>query len=619
MDFKNYYYDVVFDTTSQIKQINAKRNDTGRGLRVQVVERGTIERLEHCYMLFVARKPDNTYVVLTGQPKGDYFEFKFTRQLFTASGLTVAELRLIGASGEDLGSKDFKIFVEHGVTEDILSSDDFSQLSNMIIQGANLPEIIRRAQAASTVLETTNSNITNAEAARVRAESSRVSAEQARAQAEVGRGNAERVRVQAENGRVAAEQARQSAEQSRQTAEQQRATEEAKRGRNEKLRISEENKRQLQESQRDSEERRRIRAEEERKQAETARLQTQANMSSFLTRLHEEERVRAQTEADRNTAAEAQAQKFNELTKRATSDHERAERDHTDITDKIEVIKSLEVGEFTDKVSTLEQSVRTNTEDLATVKEQQAAVSARLTEFTEAAGEVFSVKADKSELSKYTLKTDFDSHTRTATNTYATKQELNSHISSASNAYATKTELSNHSTTAANTYATKQELKQKADQRAVDTVTSRLSDFALKTEVVPLLQRKVDKEPGKGLSEPAVNNLTTSSPTAPLAAAQGAALKRLIDLVSVDVSTRLKFGSGVGINYRDTSLSNGLYIETQLNKATYPPPIARRGSWYWGILFYVGNIQLYFSTGSREIWLRFVEANGGGAWTRLDT
>lgn len=606
MDFKNYYYDVVFDTTSQIKQINAKRNDTGRGLRVQVVERGTIERLEHCYMLFVARKPDNTYVVLTGQPKGDYFEFKFTRQLFTASGLTVAELRLIGASGEDLGSKDFKIFVEHGVTEDILSSDDFSQLSNMIIQGANLPEIIRRAQAASTVLESTNSNITNAEAARVRAESSRVSAEQARAQAEVGRGNAERVRAQAENGRVAAEQARQSAEQSRQTAEQQRATAEAERDRKEKLRISEENKRQSQESRRDSEERKRISAEEERKQAETARLQTHSNMSSFLTRLHEEDRVRAQTEADRNMAEEARAQKFNELTKRATSDHERAERDHTDITDKIEVIKSLEVGTFTDKVSTLEQSVRTNTEDLATVKEQQAAVSAQLTEFTEAAGEVFSVKADKSELSKYTLKTDFDSHTRTATNTYATKQELNSHISSASNAYATKTELSNHSTTAANTYATKQELKQKADQRAVDTVTTKVDS-------------KVDKETGKGLSEPTVNNLTSVSTSAPLAAAQGAALKKLIDLVSVDVSKRLKLGTGAGINYGDTSLSNGIYIETRYTAAIDAPAITRRGAYDWGCLLYIQSLQIYLSFGSREIFFRIKTKGGGGAWARLDT
>lgn len=174
---------------------------------------------------------------------------------------------------------------------------------------------------AVNTINTTNTNITNAETARVSAENTRVSQENTRETQETGRVNAESSRVIAESERVTAENNRVSAESNRvtaetarvnaetirgtnetarQTAETNRATAESGRVTAESNRVTEETGRTTAETNRENKENDRVTAETGRNNAETSRVNAETARASA-------ESSRQTKETDRNTAETARA------------------------------------------------------------------------------------------------------------------------------------------------------------------------------------------------------------------------------------------------------------------------------------------------------------------------
>lgn len=146
-----------------------------------------------------------------------------------------------------------------------------------------------------------------AEAARASAEAARAAAETARASAETSRVNAEKSRVTEETGRVNAENLREGNEAARKAAESERASAETQREEAEADRVEAENARAAAESARVSAEEERAAAETARKSAETSRVNAEKSRVTAETDRVNAENLREGNEDARKAAETARA------------------------------------------------------------------------------------------------------------------------------------------------------------------------------------------------------------------------------------------------------------------------------------------------------------------------
>lgn len=138
----------------------------------------------------------------------------------------------LSASGSVItSSREFRILVEHVITNDITgaSDDDLSMFQQAVKDLTATNDAVTKAEAQRV----------SAEGARQEAEAGRTEAESRRAEAERARAEAERTRVEAEKTRASSERTRVGNEESRTEAEASRAEAEGDRAAAEEARVSE--------------------------------------------------------------------------------------------------------------------------------------------------------------------------------------------------------------------------------------------------------------------------------------------------------------------------------------------------------------------------------------------
>lgn len=195
-----------------------------------------------------------------------------TKQMSTAPGICYADVSLYNVTTEQvLGTMKFNMVIDTSVLtkEDILSSNEFDSLTNIIFYGEQkIQELIDFTNQAKQEYE----QYGTAETQRKQNEQERISNENLRKTSEQERVSAENIRISNEESRIEDEQLRQKDESLRKTAEQGRVSAESIRASNEESRIEDEQLRQKDESLRKTAETGRISAEQGRVAAEQSRV-----------------------------------------------------------------------------------------------------------------------------------------------------------------------------------------------------------------------------------------------------------------------------------------------------------------------------------------------------------
>ncbi len=127
MDFKGFYDKIIFDVDKPIlRKYTGKQGDTkSRGLYVTVTQRNVvIKDLTGLSMRLFYEKPDKTRGFIDGVVDGDKFRIDYTNQMFAVPGVVKAELRLMGANGEVITDKAFKISVDSSIADGSIISKD---------------------------------------------------------------------------------------------------------------------------------------------------------------------------------------------------------------------------------------------------------------------------------------------------------------------------------------------------------------------------------------------------------------------------------------------------------------------------------------------------------------
>ena len=127
MDFKGFYDEIIFDVDRSIlKSYTGKQGDTkSRGLYVTVTQKNAvIEDLTGLSMRLFYEKPDKTRGFIDGVVDGNKFRIDYTNQIYAVPGVVVAELRLMGADGEIITAKTFKILVDSSIADRSIVSKD---------------------------------------------------------------------------------------------------------------------------------------------------------------------------------------------------------------------------------------------------------------------------------------------------------------------------------------------------------------------------------------------------------------------------------------------------------------------------------------------------------------
>ena len=120
MDFREFYDKIIFDVDKPIlRKYTGKQGDTkSRGLYVTVTQRNVvIKDLTGLSMRLFYEKPDKTRGFIDGVVDGDKFRIDYTNQMFAVPGVVKAELRLMGANGEVITDKAFKISVDSSIAD----------------------------------------------------------------------------------------------------------------------------------------------------------------------------------------------------------------------------------------------------------------------------------------------------------------------------------------------------------------------------------------------------------------------------------------------------------------------------------------------------------------------
>lgn len=343
-------------------------DDNTRTLTIHCTSNGQEFKLEEgMQALIQVKKPDGHSVSKTCvvNVEDNTITADISRQMSTTAGVGYADVCLFDSTNtKTLGTMKFNVVIDTSAItkEDIISSDEFDTLTDLVIYGQQkIQELIdftnqakqehaqhvaaeeerkqneqvrqeketerqsaetardtaetKRVEAenlrktAETAREETEASRVEAESSRVQAESSRVTAENERSEAESSRVSAESARVEEEKRRVQAESSRASAESSRAQVESERVTAETQRKQNEEARQSAEtarsdaeNSRASAESGRVSAEKSRVTEEGKRVEAEAARASAEQNRQSKEQERQTAEKGRVEAEKGRETA-----------------------------------------------------------------------------------------------------------------------------------------------------------------------------------------------------------------------------------------------------------------------------------------------------------------------------
>ena len=199
-----------------------------RTIEFEIVQDGEqVEIPDTCKAIVAMTKPDGKPVFNNCEIVNGIIRVKFTEQMLVPSGIAQGEIRIYDSSftlheGENnesngtlLISSTFLARINKSAVDDLLiqSSHEYNALTNIILNNQNVikatEKAIEDATNATTAIQQVNSNMTNAENARVQAENARVESENARISAESERVNAESNRVLEENTRQSNEISRQ--------------------------------------------------------------------------------------------------------------------------------------------------------------------------------------------------------------------------------------------------------------------------------------------------------------------------------------------------------------------------------------------------------------------------
>lgn len=394
----------------------------------------------------------------------------------------------------------------------------------------------------------------SAEQGRVHTENTRVGSERTRVQNEQTRTQAESLRLRKEEERVQNESTRNSAESQRQQKESERVTREEQRTRvyneqsakfpewqqSETNRKSAETRRIKAEENRESNERGRVSAEQERVRAEETRRNAETTRVNGYTAFERQFNTFSTKETERQNNEQARVRAEEQRARQYASDHERATQNVAKTEAMLDNIKRLETGELIADVAEIQTTFASKTyvndliekliggadDSLDTLKEladvlttQGGSIQSILTQLA--------TKIPKEEATRL-----FSNLENKLTNLINTKGDTSDLVGQISTKVSTSTFDEFKRTTEAS-------LAGKASTSDLSRIQQEVGQGLQAT-----LNSKVDKVSGKGLStndyttaekqklaslSAPINNLTSTSTTAPLSAAQGKELKRLID------------------------------------------------------------------------------------------
>lgn len=148
MNYSNYRItlDVQSDGSGVI--LRAKQADTGRMLRISLIDGGVPYPLTRdCFAVFSAKKPDGHILFNECSIEGNEILYRIREQTLTAAGALACEIRVYGSNNMLLTSAKFSIVADALVLADgeiIESTDDLSALTSLITQNQQTMEDLLR-------------------------------------------------------------------------------------------------------------------------------------------------------------------------------------------------------------------------------------------------------------------------------------------------------------------------------------------------------------------------------------------------------------------------------------------------------------------------------------------
>lgn len=552
----DYNIDLTVDADYSYTLPGMKQYDSeSRTLKIRLLGKNGEDILQNSRLTcnFRALKPDGNVVYSPAQLVEGKAVYTLSRQVLTAVGTVMADIEVKDGERVVLSSQMIAIEVEPSAlsAHDLESTSDVSALGGIGAEAITKARLIEKVSKSIEQAETsikaklsetseTLSGIQTAEQRRVSAEQSRVQAEQSRHAAEQARAREESTRATSERDRATAEQRRAEAERQRTSTFNSQEQKQAEWTQNETNRKSAETRRVHAEEIRVSAEQGRASAENTRVQAEAERQRKESERTTTFadwTKKHNEwtsaENTRTSNEQGRVDAETRRA-------RQASADHERAERDTAQTSAVLENIKRLESGSLVTDVANIQVNYAPKayvdqlisrviggaSENLDTLKEladvlttQGGSIQSILTQLA--------TKLPKEEATRL-----FSNLENKLTNLINTKGDTSDLVGQISTKVSTSTFDEFKRTTEAS-------LAGKASASDLSRIQQEVGQGLQAT-----LNSKVDKIDGKGLStndyttaekqklaslSAPINNLTSTSTTAPLSAAQGKELKRLID------------------------------------------------------------------------------------------
>lgn len=134
IDLKQSYRLITWDIGSKLINVSyfGKKNDSGRGIKVKLVQNSiSITPTTETLRIYL-KKPDNTNVYIDAAINSDYFEIALTNQVYAVPGTVYAELQLkVGDLWITSDTFDIPVF-DNLVDSSIESSDDFVALQTAL-------------------------------------------------------------------------------------------------------------------------------------------------------------------------------------------------------------------------------------------------------------------------------------------------------------------------------------------------------------------------------------------------------------------------------------------------------------------------------------------------------
>ncbi|MDF2537405.1 MAG: hypothetical protein K0S76_426 [Herbinix sp.] len=134
ISLQNSYKLLTWDISDRLVNISyfGKQDDSGRGIRVKIVQNGAYIVPSTETLRIFCEKPDGTRVYIDATPGAEHYDIKLTNQVYAVAGTVKAELQL-NVGGEWITSDTFWIVVNSNLVDSsVISSDDFNSLQNAL-------------------------------------------------------------------------------------------------------------------------------------------------------------------------------------------------------------------------------------------------------------------------------------------------------------------------------------------------------------------------------------------------------------------------------------------------------------------------------------------------------